>query len=135
MNAIVVGYDGSEYAKRALDRAAALCDNGTVLHVVAAEQIMPQVRGSSGAVDPIEVEDRQQALEEAGAMLRERGISAKLVEARGDPAKMIVREAEAAGAELIVVGTRGRGPAGRALLGSVSTSVVQKAPCDVLVVR
>lgn len=135
MKAIVVGYDGSECARRALERAAELCANGATLHVVAAAEIMHQVKGSMGAVDPIGAEESEHALKEAGAMLRERGIAAKLIEARGDPAKMLVREAETADAELIVVGTHGRGLAGRSLLGSVSTSVVQKAPCDVLVVR
>lgn len=135
MNTIVVGYDGSECAKRALERATGLCSNGEVLHVVAAEHLMPQVKGAVTIVDPIEVEDCKRALDEAGTMLRERGIAAKLVEGRGDPAKVLVNEAQTANADLIVVGTHGRGPIGRSLLGSVSTSVIHHAPCDVLVVR
>jgi nucleotide-binding universal stress UspA family protein len=135
MNAIVVGYDGSECARRALERAAELCANGNVLHVVAAEHIMPQVKGSVSVVDPIEVEDCKQALDEAGSMLRERGVASKLVEVRGDPARAIIDEARTAQADLIVVGTHGRGPIGRSFLGSVSTSVAHHAPCDVLIVR
>ena len=68
-------------------------------------------------------------------MLRERGIATKLIEARGDPAKLLVTEAKTANADLIIVGTHGRGSLGRSLLGSVGTSVVHHAPCDVLVVR
>lgn len=135
MKAIVVGYDGSGCAKRALERAAGLCTNGEVLHVVAAEPLMPQGKGSVTAVDPIEVEECKRALNEAGTMLSERHITAKLVEVRGDPAKALVNEAEAANAGLLVVGTHGGGPIGRSLLGSVSTDVVHHAPCDVLVVR
>jgi nucleotide-binding universal stress UspA family protein len=47
----------------------------------------------------------------------------------------LVQEAEESGADLIVVGTRGLNAAKRLVLGSVSTNVVQHAPCDVLVVR
>lgn len=135
MKTIVVGYDGSECARRALERATELCEDGAALHVVAVTRIMPHVKGAAGALDPIETEDSKRALEEAGAMLRERGITTKLVEGRGDPAATLVDEATAVNADLIVVGTHGRGFAGRAVLGSVSTSVVQHAPCDVLVVR
>jgi nucleotide-binding universal stress UspA family protein len=53
---------------------------------------------------------------------------------RGSPAQEIVEKAESWRADLIVVGSHGRGFWGR-LLGSVSNSVVHHAPCNVLVVR
>lgn len=46
----------------------------------------------------------------------------------------LVQGAEESGANLIVVGARGLNAANRLVLGSVSTNVVQHAPCDVLVV-
>jgi nucleotide-binding universal stress UspA family protein len=46
-----------------------------------------------------------------------------------------VRLAEEIGAGLIVMGSRGRGGVRRALMGSVSDSVVRHAHCPVLVVR
>jgi nucleotide-binding universal stress UspA family protein len=55
--------------------------------------------------------------------------------ALGDPDKEIVRFAEDAHADLIVLGSRGLGRLKRALLGSVSDSVVRHAHCPVLVVR
>lgn len=51
------------------------------------------------------------------------------------PARAIVQEAEAWGADLIVTGSHGWGFWKRAWLGSVSNSVVHHAPCSVLVVR
>ena len=51
------------------------------------------------------------------------------------PSDDVVREAEAIGAGLIVVGSRGRGGLRRALMGSVSDSVVRHAHCTVMVVR
>jgi nucleotide-binding universal stress UspA family protein len=50
-------------------------------------------------------------------------------------AAAIVGEAEAVGAELIVVGARGRTGAARVALGSVSEKVVRAAACSVLIVR
>jgi nucleotide-binding universal stress UspA family protein len=53
----------------------------------------------------------------------------------GDPDKEILRAAESLGVGLIVVGSRGLGALSRALMGSVSDSVVKHAHCPVLVVR
>ena len=52
----------------------------------------------------------------------------------GRPGPEIVRLGEEIGAGVIVVGSRDRGWLRRALLGSVSDSVVRHAPCPVLVV-
>ena len=73
-----------------------------------------------------------------GQAERIRGEVAKAVEAHlalGKPAEEIVRLAEELGAGLIVVGSRGLGGIRRALIGSVSDSVVRHAHCSVLVVR
>jgi nucleotide-binding universal stress UspA family protein len=84
---------------------------------------------------PEEDEERKRQLAEAMAALKARGVAAKAVERRGDAAEAIVYEAQQEGAELIVLGTRGLNAAKRWLMGSVSTRVVQHAPCNVLVVR
>jgi nucleotide-binding universal stress UspA family protein len=52
---------------------------------------------------------------------------------RGDPSEVLVKASE--GAELLVVGNRGRGGFARAMLGSVSTRCAQHAKCAVVVVR
>jgi nucleotide-binding universal stress UspA family protein len=54
----------------------------------------------------------------------------------GGPAgKAILTVADDIEADLIVTGSRGRGRVARAVLGSVSSEIVQRAPCDVLVVH
>lgn len=53
----------------------------------------------------------------------------------GDPAESIIDAAQSEGADMIVVGSHGRGALGRALIGSVSDQVVRRAPCPILVVR
>ena len=53
----------------------------------------------------------------------------------GSPAQVILREAEAFGADLIVVGSHGHGAVAGFLLGSVSQSVALHAKCSVEIVR
>jgi nucleotide-binding universal stress UspA family protein len=53
----------------------------------------------------------------------------------GPPAEEIVRLAEHEQAELIVMGSHGRGGVARMLLGSVAEQVMRKAPCPVLIVK
>lgn len=140
MRKIVVGFDGSDHGRRALDRAAAIASEGAELYVVSAAKISPSLMrdpaGGAAAIDPVELEARDAALEEARAALAGKGVTAvHLVEGRGNPADILVQQAADVGADLIVVGSRGHGFAGRLLLGSVSTNVVHHAECDVLVVR
>ena len=83
-----------------------------------------------------QVRDRRQAAAQA---LVERGhptgLNVSFLVWTGDPGESIVAAAEAEAADLIVVGTHGRGAIGRLLLGSVSEHVVRHAPCPVLVAR
>jgi nucleotide-binding universal stress UspA family protein len=115
---IVVGYDGSEASRRALDAAADLVGYGSTLSVVTVH---------NGEVD-------RGVAREAREHLQQRHVAAAYHEASGEPAEQIVEAAEGIGADLVVVGRRNRSPL-RSLLGSVSARVVRRAPCDVLVVR
>jgi nucleotide-binding universal stress UspA family protein len=135
MRSIVVGYDGSETAKRALERAAEVAEAGATITVVSAVRVHAAAGRGGGPVDPDEVSERRHELAEAKTLLGEKGIEPNLVEGHGDPADVIANQAKEGGADLVVVGTRGRNVAARVLLGSVSTKVVHEAPCDVLVVR
>ena len=66
---------------------------------------------------------------------REEGLAVSFLIWTGDPGDMIVEAAEAERADMVLVGSHGRGPVGRLLLGSVSEHVVRNARCPVLVVR
>lgn len=131
---IVVGYDGSDGAKRALERAIALAGDDGRLTVIAAAEVHARTGITEGArLDPSEIERRRTDLEEAKAFLAERGVEAETLEAQGDPGDAILDAAK--DADLVVVGSRGLNPFQRLLLGSVSSKVVHRAECDVLVVR
>ena len=67
--------------------------------------------------------------------LRERGRAVEGVVLRGRPATAILDEADQFGADVIVMGSRGRGELASLLLGSVSSEVTDHAACPVLIVR
>jgi nucleotide-binding universal stress UspA family protein len=139
MPKIIVGFDGSEQAERALDRAVGLAGEKGVLVVVSAARLSMLSRGGpvpgASAVDPIEAAWARGNLDNARARIQVNGFELRTVEGHGDPADVLVRQAKEDEADLIVVGTRGQNATQRAMLGSVSTKVLHHAPCDVLVVR
>jgi nucleotide-binding universal stress UspA family protein len=131
---IVVGYDGSDAAKRALERAATLAgDSGSVVVVAAAESLARTGITEGAHLDPSEVAQRRHDLDEAQELLSARGIDAETIEAQGDPGDVVVEASK--DADLVIVGSRGLNPFQRLLLGSVSSKVVHRAERDVLVVR
>jgi nucleotide-binding universal stress UspA family protein len=134
MKSIVLAYDGSDPAKRALERTAELA-NGAAVTVVGAVQILAAGGRAAVVVDEDEVAARKRELTDAAAYLRSKGIEPQTIEARGvDVGKTIVDEAHGVDADLIVVGSSGKNLAKRIVLGSVSSKVVHGSPCDVLVV-
>lgn len=128
---LVVGCDGSPESNRALERAAALArDLGMQ---VAAVNVIPAV--SFGKPHPAEEREQKEILAEARTKLAELGVEADAVGIVGEPADELIAYARKTVADLIIVGTHGRGTAGRLLLGSVRTQVLHHADRDVLVIR
>jgi len=115
---IVVGFDGSEGARRALEAAAHLIGYGSTLTVV--------------SVDPSGAPTGRDALAEARDWLLNRLVTATYLSRFGDAGGELVAAANELGADLLVVGRRGRD--GEPAPGSVSAEVVRRAACDVLVV-
>ena len=131
---VVVGYDGSEPAKRALERTSALADDRTHIVVVAVAEPYPRSGVTIPAnLDPAEARRRRHDLDEARALLSERGLSVETLQVRGDPARALVEAAR--DADLAIVGSRSLNRLQRLILGSVSSKVARDAASDVLVVR
>ena len=79
--------------------------------------------------------ERETALARVVDDARRQGLSAQFLIWEGDPGAGVLDAAEAEVADLIIVGSHGRGPVGRLLLGSVSSFVVDHSPRPVIVVR
>ena len=131
---IVVGYDGSDAAKRALERVVAVAPDKSEVVVVAVAEPYPRSGITIPAnLDPEENMRRREDLDEARSFLAKRGIQAETLQERGDPGEVLVEASK--DADLVIVGSRGLDRLEQIVLGSVSSKVVHEAACDVLVVR
>jgi nucleotide-binding universal stress UspA family protein len=137
MKTIVVGYDETEPAKRALDRAAELAEAfGAKLIVTSVAPVLVPIGRGAGPIDPTDTpQEHREELERARERLTGRNVEAEFVPAVGEPADTIVMLAEERDADLIVVGTREPNVLERLLGQSVSQSVSRQAHCDVLIVH
>jgi nucleotide-binding universal stress UspA family protein len=144
---ILLAVDGSRSADRALDLVAAMpwLEGGQV-RIVSIVPARSDLLGVSWGVDAPpnadELEDEvlrihRDALETAEREIRcaRSDLVIEPVLLRGRAASVIVDQARAMDADLVVVGHRGMGRWESMLLGSVSAEVVDHSPCPVLVAR
>ena len=141
---ILVPIDFSEHSSRALELALDLVkDSGgslTLIHVgalpyYAAGEVGWTLIGPdiAGAMWTNLAKVQRQELEKLASEVLPDAVERHLVVLTGNPSEIICNEAESH--DLVVMGTHGRGGLGRALLGSVTSEVVAKAPVPVLVTR
>jgi nucleotide-binding universal stress UspA family protein len=140
---IVAGADVSVPSDQAIDRAAAIAaKHGAKLILVHAitsdapigetdQDVLKHMEKVTQAVQT-ELAIRLSAKLDA---LVAAGIDTELVTPHGPPGEVVGHLARERKAELIVVGTHGHTGIQRFLLGSVATSILRHAPCDVLVTR
>ena len=141
MPGIIVGFDGSDHSRRALEwairEAAAWHSPLTVLTV---DQAVAGYWGSPVAYpgdEDITSQAREVAQKETDSALEQicpgsRPSSVTVHAVTGLPGEALLQAA--AGADMLVVGSRGAGGFKRLLLGSVSTQVTHHARCPVVVV-
>jgi nucleotide-binding universal stress UspA family protein len=138
---IVVGTDGSDRANVAVRSALDLAKlTGATVHGV--HVLRPMLTAASAQLDAaalvITNADRQEEADRVRAdFLAEAeraGVTAALDVFDGDPADALVKVAEVAEADLLVVGNRGMAGVKRFVLGSVPNKVSHRAPCSLLIV-
>jgi nucleotide-binding universal stress UspA family protein len=140
---VLLATDGSEDAFTASRMAIELTNKtGSELHVAHVGAALPPIYGYMEA-QPADLVDPERAEQEARRLLDEQverietegGSVAEAHLEIGEADEKVVALSEQLGAGLIVVGSRGLGGLRRALMGSVSASIVHHAHCPVLVVR
>jgi nucleotide-binding universal stress UspA family protein len=138
-----MGLDGSPSAQVAQELAITVAwPTGTRFILVTADgghdrMARPPKGGSEaeGAGVPIHRPDLLGDLDASAEPMRQRGYPAEVHVEHGHAGQRLRESAAAEFADLILVGSRGRGPAASALLGSVSADLADHAPCPVLVAR
>lgn len=135
MATLVVGFDGTDGARAALDEALALAsDLGAAVHLVFAF--------SSSRLGG-ELKDLDDAIAERGRVVLERGVHHAAAQGttvttgflKADPAEALIAVADELDARFIVVGSYGERPLKSALVGSTPTRLLHLSDRPVLVVR
>ena len=143
MYKILLATDGSEHAKRTIERTiklSASMSTPAAVHVLNVQEA-PVVYGAAEIYLPYDkaeqlVRDAGQAIADAAAeALRNAGLAATAEVAVGDIAPTIVRRANELGCDLIVMGTRGMGAVANLVLGSAATKVIHLSDIAVMLVR
>jgi nucleotide-binding universal stress UspA family protein len=136
---VVVGIDGSPLSEAALEFAFGAADARGVpliaVHVwndyAVAVAVLEPVEW-----DAVEAEEHQLLAERlAGWSEKYPDVEVRRVVERDSPAHALIGHASASSAQLVVVGSHGRGSAAGLVLGSVSHALLHHSPCPVAVVR
>ncbi len=134
---VLVATDGSEHSMKAVQRGVELAEKegakitlmSVALYAKDIDEMPPNIQ------DKLESQAAA-ALKKAKAVFDEKGIGVEMVlEAGIVPANNILRKAEEAKIDLIVLGSTGVSGFKRVLMGSTAAKVVANAPCSVTVVR
>ncbi|HWO17695.1 MAG TPA: universal stress protein [Kofleriaceae bacterium] len=143
LTTILVGCDLSPGSDVALERAIAIAaPHGATVVLVHAQaedappaeidHVMQEQLGEVSALvrarDARELADRM-------AHVEARGVAAQLISRNGPPEEVLAQAAAERQAELIAIGSQGHTGIARMLLGSVASSTIRHATCDVLVCR
>jgi nucleotide-binding universal stress UspA family protein len=134
---ILLATDGSREAELAATTASDLANaTNSELHIVHVGELLPTLLAQT-EVEPAQLErEARERLDEQVRRVEEAGGTIKEAHLRlGRADEEIVDLAQSLDVGLIVMGSRGRGRIRRALMGSVSDSVVRHAPCPVTIVR
>ncbi|MFC5262818.1 universal stress protein [Kribbella qitaiheensis] len=132
---VVVGVDGSEVSTAAVrfafEEAARRRIGVTAVHAATATRQRPSLTVPSDIVEQVEQQLFAESMESKRVLLPGIDLEVKLVHSH--PVQALIDESD--GAELVVVGSHGRGGFTGMLLGSVSQAVLHHAACPVAVVH
>ena len=146
---ILIATDGSEFSRAAIEQACQLASEPQQAEIKVISAYEPHV---PIATEPFAVSaeyhaelnelGRQraenwatEAVDLIGTSCNESNVTVSSVVEQGTPARCIVDTAASWDADLIVMGSHGRGFWGRMTLGSVSDAVIHHAPCSVLIAK
>ena len=138
MKKILIAHDGSKSSETALKQAFEIADkfgsSVTVISVVPELYLTELMEMDRLRILETLTEEAQKIMDK----IKTKTVGSKPVKtivAQGNPAEEILETARKMKADLIVTGSHGRHGAQKFLLGSVSSKIIDHAPCTVLVVK
>lgn len=140
---VVVAVDWSDQAFSAVQEVCRLYEPNelTLVHAVdlglLESPVMAQAMNLQGYDDFRKgmLDAGRQLLDQTAKLVPADVASVKRISAMGRPAQVVLDAAKEAAADLVVVGSRGRGRMAELMLGSVSHRVLLHAPCSTLIVK
>ena len=144
---ILITTDGSDFSRAAVEKCCQMVvkPEETAIKIVSVYEltlpldVFPAPTDFSEKLETSAREQAEEFADQAAAIIREHfpgsDIDLTLQIAVGAPEQILIEEAKEWNADLVVVGSHGRGFWGRMLLGSTTDALVHHAPCSVLVVR
>jgi nucleotide-binding universal stress UspA family protein len=137
---VLFAYDGSDYAKAAIEQAAVQLESGRRAIVLTVwQRFRAAFVGVGVAPDGLEEgieKDARRVAEEGAGLARDAGFAAEAAVERGDPVwQRIVEAADERDAGIVVVGSHGRTGIPRMLIGSVAGAVASHSERPVLIVN
>ncbi len=136
---VVAGIDVGPLSRKVVRRAAAMADAlDTDLHLVHVFHTPVALMAGPGvvALDLVAIEEAERAETWGGIAAEIEGRDrVERFDLAGYPPDVLVDHAKSVGAELLVVGTRGRGELASLILGSTSHRAIHISTCDVLIVK
>lgn len=137
--AILVAYDGSHPAQKAVKRAVRAADEEEIILLQVIEAADGMLEAGLDIVQErlkeVQDEKTNELSGETKAVLEAEDVEFRVETAVGRPSKKIVSFAEENDVSEIVIGSHGREGVSRVLLGNVAENVVRRAPVTVIVVR
>lgn len=131
--------DGSENSHRALEYATSMAVAGDALTLVRVIDLPPTLYVESqkllNEIMGKFKDESARILDQSRALAQKSGVAVNAVTLEGDTAQGIVDCAQKGGFDMIVMGSRGLGKLKDIVLGGVSSKVLQRAKCPVLIVK
>jgi nucleotide-binding universal stress UspA family protein len=144
---ILITTDGSDFSRAAVEKCCQMVvkPEETAIKIVSVYDltlpldVFPAPTEFSERLENSAREQAEEFARQAERIIREHfpgsNIDLTTQTAVGAPEQILIEEAKEWNADLVVVGSHGRGFWGRMLLGSTTDALVHHAPCSVLVVR
>ena len=139
MQKIIVAYDGSTFAQKAIDKAVELAkkEETEIICVNVIEEYCPIGLTEIDCTIVREMQTKESNAITANALeeFKKAGVNARVIIETGSPAEMIIEVAKREGADMIIAASHGKHGAKKFAFGSATARLIEHSPVPVLVMK